>query len=505
MMMLLFLTIIIGFLVYSVRLVRNSSQSLGSAVEYIYGHERGGEGFDTGTLWRSAVASNFQAASNLFIGIQLGFIYGSAILLTGFAYALGFVAIWFAYRRLSSGALDRLFYSDLSPYDRILAGLKFNKHRIYTLAVYLTILFVAVLEVWIVVRFFSDTAGAVAELRPNELFNREYLEVFGAAIVTGALFFYVYVGGYRAIAITDRFQFALIVTMFLIFIISVCYSAFFSTAGSPFVQDDFIFGEGRFEFAPEAIGIALAFSFLNFLQQFTDPQQWQRARASNSVSDYLSSLLPTAAGVSVTWTLPVLGGCFLAGYVNGMNSDIVAAYPFTLFIKEFRGDEFWIYVAVAITAVGVSGIIAAALSTADTVILAFLSRLFDFSDGRVSLNEARQRGVGASIVVFYTALVLYLFEPKLENVILAVYSAQAIFAVPFSRYILTAGEAKFQLFFPSHAIAITFILFMLLSVLANFQIVILFPDSQYYLPIIYFVVGAVYAIFFMKKAEVGNE
>nr|VFK06328.1 MAG: Na+/proline symporter [Candidatus Kentron sp. LPFa]VFK23483.1 MAG: Na+/proline symporter [Candidatus Kentron sp. LPFa] len=483
---LLMIFFFLALITYSLRRVFVAGSTLTDVTDYLYA----GSSLPKKDLWRTAIASNFQAASNLFIGIQLGYLYGANLVITAFAYTGGF---WLLKRLVVSQTDEQLatvFQRNELPYDRLLPVLTPKWRMVLNFFIYASILFVAVLEVWLAVKFIGEVSAPVLGVDAS-MATSIFPAMIVAIVVVAALFFYVYVGGYRAIVATDEYQLNLISIM-LIFLIGGCGLAIFPLIGegSAFHGNSFVYGSGNSGFSILGLGLALGFSFLNLFWPLLNPQQWQRAQAANNAKEYLSSLRPTMIGIGISWSIPVLVGALLAGFISDIDVSLIAVYPFQEWLKVDESG----FVAPIILAFCAAGILAAALSTSDTVVMAFIAYILGGDRKEILLGDARQKSVGVTVIIFIAALVIYVRDPSIEQFLFAVFTALVIFAPAFVHYVYSGGSTAFSRPLPSKILIGFFVASYLFVVWVNLFASGPIAEYAYYLPFPIFVLGLILVV-----------
>ena len=462
-------------------------RNLSDKEDYLYGrHEN--KGLDVETTWMTSVASNFQSASVLAIGLTLGYLYGLTMLITAITYSLGIAWIYYETKRLPDEKQRGVFDSGELPYDRIFKGTDIRWKIIVNVLIYVALIITAVLEIWLG----SDMINHIVVALPNTEANIQMDEsgipvpvAVTSIILTVLLFIYVYAGGYAVVAKTDKLQLGYI---FLLLIILI-----FSPVAAAFTQRDITFdwpalfiGGASADLSWGFMALLLGIVFLNVPWQYVDPQQWQRAHAADNHMVYIDSLPTTVKMVFITWGIPVSIGAIYAALGNeGVGKDVVSV------LEGWKNIDILLGGGGIITGIifGLSacGIIAAALSTADTVIVATLARLILLNGNELELDIIRKRAVAATFLVWFFAGILYLIDKRVQDVIFAVYSAQVLFA-PFFLYFIRNGGSSHIETRKTILIVFAYIVSFFIALLLNFSSI--FPSGTGYVwPVVVLAMG----------------
>ena len=379
---------IVGYLLWH---IIKKGFSLETLDEYLCPRSADKAGLDSSKTWKTAVASNFQTASVLVIGIQFGYFYGLTMLCAGVSYALGFYLLLYAGTRLDDASKKRVFSSSELPYTRILGETKKPIQILPNVFIYAALLITAIIELWFGSRFIFDVTSPIFVdngLPENSIKSIPFIIVFVLSVI---LLFYVYIGGYSAVVETDKIQLSLIFIMGVILIFTFVNLFWKSDSFSNLLLGTIPIGESPFYFATLLVGAIT----LNFFWQFVEVQQWQRARAASTASEYLKSLPQTARMILFTWSIPVVIGALVAA--SGLLAEGVAiSLPFQLLYKSSIIPHFATIILISLV---IAGVIATVMSTADTVIIAFISRLIKIDRFSETLFEARRKAILVVIVV----------------------------------------------------------------------------------------------------------
>ncbi|MES9948580.1 MAG: hypothetical protein ABW118_06455 [Candidatus Thiodiazotropha sp.] len=406
--------------------------------EYLFARTTQGGGLDKNDLTWTAVASYFQAATSLIIGFEYGYYYGLLVVLTAVFFGVGIFILWYAISNAGENH-HNLLQKARFPFDAILSGETLTVKVLINVLIYVVIPVTAIIELWycssvieniylgIDIGLGSSFAGF------DSLFG---LCVF--ALISAILFYYVYVGGYRSVVATDKPQVSLILLMVLVFIAGTIVSI--KTANEFKLDNLFIGFQGN---SPDThwfwlLSFVLGAITLNGLWQFVEPQQWHRSATAENLDTYKKSLPTAAISTCALWAIPAfLGAIFAAFNISAGDLTRITALPFITLYEMFTTEM----IGQFILAIASAGIIAAALSSADTVIMAFVARVasllgrseFDFKQARILAGLI-------ALVVIGASWFLYVNNPQIINVIFALFPAQLFFFWFFWRYIQTGGN-----------------------------------------------------------------
>ncbi len=466
----------------------------GELSDYLFAHSKSTGGLDGSTTMLTAIASNFQTANALFVGLWFGYNFGFAIAVLSLFFASGVWLLYYLVRDLSDKQKKAVLQNKLLPYERIFAPE--NKRYSYYIAVliYLSVIFAAVTEVWFGSRMAADiilpivNAGAEPKTASADL-----LVPLTAALLAVFLLVYVYFGGYRAVAETDRIQTALIFAMLTILIVGVILNTASNLAD--WSWGSFTFGVGNFYSNYHyMISLFCGGIALNVFWQLVLPTQWQRAAAANSAKTYVDSLPGAGLGTLLTWSAPVLIGAMSAA-ANGATAGGVPT-AFQGWLDLASAETFGSYVTGIVVAVvlgiAVAGIFSAALSTADTSIIIVVTKLVqvnNWGDGEFDL--VRRRASMIVFVVFLLAGFLYWLDPPIDKLIFAVSTAQLFFAGYFWRYIKSGGSRLIDDSGRAIATIVCFAAFFALALVVNLvpAVSAAFPNFGFWLPVIALFIG----------------
>lgn len=110
---------------------------------------------------------------------------------------------------------------------------------------------------------------------------------------------------------------------------------------------------------------------------------------------------------------------------SGLSAEGVAiSLPFQLLYKSSIIPHFATIILISLV---IAGVIATVMSTADTVIIAFIARLIKIDRFSETLSEARRKAILVVIVVLITANILYSIEQRIATLIFMAYTAQLVF------------------------------------------------------------------------------
>lgn len=440
------MTIIVIF-AFVLRRVFAVGAKITSIEDYLFAHSAESKGLEKNTTVLTAIASNFQTANALFVGMWFGFNFGLAIAVLSLLFAGG---IWLLYRllaRLDQGAQSVVLENTTLPYERIFGARNRGFANIVSLFVYVSIVFGAVTEVWFGSRMASDAiAPMISTTDGSAVMSSQIAIAVVASLISAFLFFYVYFGGYRAVAETDRIQTASIGVMLVILLIGVVLNVVSNL--DLWEWKRFILGAGNsYDDLHFVFALLCGAAVLNIFWQLVLPTQWQRAAAAESASTYVSSLPIAALGTVVTWSAPVLIGAIAAAAegsnIGGVPTPFQGWHDLSVVVPISAGIA-KIVAAIAI-GVAVAGIFSAALSTADTSIIIVVTKLIQYQRAeQKDLKEVRGQSIAIVIVVCLLAGVLYYFNPPIDKFIFAVSTAQILFAAFFWRYIVSGGIYRIE-------------------------------------------------------------
>ncbi|WP_200255317.1 hypothetical protein [Thiococcus pfennigii] len=480
-------------------LIRRSveaAKTIENTEQYLYAHSDHDGGLNSRTSALTAIATNFQTASVLFVGIYFGYTYGITILWTAATFAGGIVLLRLYIQKLSQTDKSSVLEHTELPYDRLFGTASSKKSNLLISLIYISILFSAVLEIWFGSSLVSGIATPIID--QSGLSNTPEGLALGVTAITLAslLFVYVFLGGYRAVALTDEIQYKLIWTMLVMLLLGVIIQI--STAES-FQFSKLFLGSGAIEADPFSyVALLIGVFFLNFFWQFVDPQQWQRARASDDSTTYSRSLTQAALWTFFTWAVPIIAGATLAGASVDESLAATASTPFVAIYTFIGESALGGAIAASIVAVAAAGIIAAAVSSADTAVMAALAKLASIQNLDKDLDETRKKGVLITMMACIVAAIIYNLEPKVENAIFAVYSAVVMFAGPFMYFVRTGGKAVVKNNNSANSMAISFVIFLVSAFIINF--VPWFGDNVPYASFLLPAVSVFYGIVMAKSS-----
>lgn len=501
--LIVFVVFLVVFFGYLLKRVLKDSSNIQSVEDYLFCHGENSDGINERSSWVTAVASNFQAASVLFVGLYFGFTYGLTMLLTAFSFALGIYYLRKSLLPLNKEAKQKIFTESKLPYDKIYGTKRGTSSNAIIIFIYFTVLFSAVLEVWFGVSILQDLANPLLENANLQNGNIDHKILSYSYLFIGAILFaYVYIGGYRAVIITDDIQLRMIFVMLLLMILGVVINAINSKAVFDFKA--MLIGGGTLAADPKYFFALMGGAVvLNFFWQFVDPQQWQRARAATSEREYINSLSKASVWVFISWALPIICGAIIVATNSSLELSSPASFPFIIlydYLKIFEMKSFH-YLSSLALAISATGIISASISSADTAIIAFISKIAG-SNGTKSIVATRQKAIVATFLVCTVAAIIYKISPQIENAIFSVYSAQIIFAGIFLKYIQTGGNCTIRKKSTSVVISIIFVTSFVISVSVSFvpAVTKILPYGSFLLPPIYFIIG----LFLSKKIYAEN-
>lgn len=107
---------------YLLRKVWQYGLEIRTAGEYLTARSASYHGLSPTVAWLTAVATNFQTASVLFVGVVFGYRYGMIMSLTALSFAAGVIVLLWASSRLSSAEKDLLFSNSRPVYLRLFSS-----------------------------------------------------------------------------------------------------------------------------------------------------------------------------------------------------------------------------------------------------------------------------------------------------------------------------------------------------------------------------------------------
>lgn len=406
--------------------------------EYLFNRSAKTGGLGKKDLTWTAVASYFQAATALILGFEYGYYYGLLIVLTSLFFGVGIFLFWYTLPKSNDGE-NAILQKAKFPFDIILAEHNHISRLIINILIYAVIPFTAVIELWYGTSLVESIfVGIHVETGPAIAGFESIFGLFVYVLISLVMVLYVYIGGYRSIVATDKTQVLLIFVM-------LCYFVFggltvVKSAGQMNWPLLFLGAQGSqpSTSALWLVAFVIGSITLNGLWQFVEPQQWHRAATATNLSSYKKSLPVVAITTCLLWGIPALLGSLFAGYeVSGEGLARITAQPFIACFQLFASNSF----GLVVLSIACSGVIAAALSSADTVIMAFIARIATLLGDSSSFDfkKARALSVFLSFIVILVAWVLYFTKPQIVNVIFALFPAQLFFFGFFWTYIRNGG------------------------------------------------------------------
>lgn len=438
--------------------------------------------------WITNVASNFQTASVLYVGMYFGYSFGLAMLVTAISFAGGMILLRFYLIKTPAHKRQFLLDNNSRPFANLLHKMNDSKYSTkIVMIIYLAVLFSAVLETWFGTQVTDQFLVHIIENNNAEGSLIKYIDYFGLMLVLITLFIYVYVGGYKSVEVTDEIQLRLIAAMLVLLMTGVLAYVFHNWNQFDWLK--IIVGREEFSGKFTYLGVLMTGAFvLNVFWQFVDPQQWQRARATSTAEEYISGLKTSSFGVFATWSVPIFCGAAMASVCDIPKGEVLT-YPF-FFLSESLNSiwgPFGKLLSVILLTVAAAGIIAAAISSADTAIMAYVSQVCPTEK---KLSVLRNKAFAATLVMWTLAFVLYLYHPNIENVIFSAYSAQLVFAPLFILQFLSGSLNPLSLFTQRAACA-AYIIFLTLSIAANFFNFFGIPYFSFIIPILCLLLGVI--------------
>lgn len=405
---------------------------------YLFCRSAKNGGLNKQDLTWTAVASYFQAATSLILGFEYGYYYGLLVVMTALFFGIGIFIFWYALSNAGENH-NNLLQKAKFPFDVILSGQRLLARLFVNVLVYMVIPFTAIIELWYGSSVIESIYRGINIETGSGFAGFDGL--FGLAIfvfISCVLFFYVYIGGYRSIVATDKPQVILIVIMQLFFVVGAMSAV---NGASGFELNRFLIGfQGA---APDTrwfwlLSFVIGAITLNGLWQFVEPQQWHRAATASDMETYKKSLPVAAISTCALWAVPAFFGALFAAYnVSSEGLSRITALPFIAFHNLMPFS----WLGQLLLALACAGVIAAALSSADTVIMAFVARIASlFGQENFSFKQAQVLSGIISLIVIGVAWILYVNSPQIINVIFALFPAQLFFFWFFWRYIQTGGH-----------------------------------------------------------------
>lgn len=485
---------------YILKKVIEVAVPVNSIDKYLYAHDYMDDksGLNKEVTIFTTIASNFQAANVFAVGLFLGFHFGILIAFLSFTFSAGLVFLYWLLLNLPKVEAKYVLESNRLPYQMVFFGKSSVCIGVVSFIVYFSVLSSAVFELW------YGTIAVEAIVAP--MIGQEFSGlVFPAVAICLAvlLFSYVYIGGYMAVAVSDKAQ-ALLICGLLSVLVSGCILDW--VVSVEFLPNNFFYGaSGQITDFWLLVAIFVGATVMNVSWQLVSPQQWQRARSARNSETYIASLLPSALGVLFTWLLPVSVGAYLAGTVmpDGMSDGPYSSITiwFEYFVLQEDVSVVTRIFSAVLLGVCVAGVFAAALSTADTAIIAVVAKVIRLlpKSGQ-SIDVARDRAGAA--VLFSSVFVAFLFyiEPEIEKMIFTISSAQMIFFPIFVAFVLKGGRKKIRSGVPSTLMAASFCLAFVTAIVANLggEFVVVWDHWNYWLPAVYAIVGVLFVKFGMS-------
>ena len=488
------------------RVIFREGMRISSLSEFLYSKsETGSCGLSYSTTWKTAVASHFQSTSVLIVGLTIGFYYGFSMILTAITFSVGIYILFYFQHFLPSATLKRIFDSEALPYDRLFGHLGKLEFYVLNFLIYFILIFNAVLELWLVTKLISQISGTIFPVFDNIAATESeyYSTYFIVMLMSLLLFFYVYVGGYRAVAHTDEYQLRFIYILAGTTILGAI-AVLFSYDSYDFSR--FMWGTTNVQFSDIGfLFLLLGIVALNTFWQFVDPQQWQRARAAESAEIYHKSLLKTAKATFIIWAIPVVAGCILAGVgqrlvTSGVGIEFV---PFQIWHQLLDSSYIGELFAAIILGISVFGLICASMSSSDTAVIAFLARIATIQPTTSTLEKTRRVSTVVTMLIFFLAIGLYILDKRVEQVIFALFSAQVLFAPYFMRWILSAGNLTMRSGRPTHITIAAFVISFIVAVAVNFIPFFntLLSGVGYLWPVIVLMIGTILSYYALEQKD----
>ncbi|WP_299961502.1 hypothetical protein [uncultured Roseobacter sp.] len=422
-------------------------------------------GIKKNSLTWTAVASYFQAATSLVLGFEFGYYYGLLVVLTAVSFGVGIYLLWYVFsssRQLFGNyELERIRF----PFDVALHRQSQSAKLVINILVYVVIPFSAVIEVWYASSIIEEIYLGVAEqVRSPILGFESWIGAVAFITISFVLAIYVTLSGYKSVVATDKIQVFLIFTAVASFFVG-SVSALWDT--QTFALNVFFLGALGSDASTASIWLVsfvIGGVTLNGLWQFVEPQQWHRAASAENVQVYKSSLPKAAFSTCALWVVPAMLGAVFAATGEDVSGYVrISAIPF---VEVFQALGAGILAQIAL-AIAVSGIIAAALSSSDTVIMAFVARVAHLlGESSISIFNIRVLSLSVSVLIIIAAWIFYIQSPNVVSVIFAVFPAQLFFFGIFWKYVRYGGKITLN-FRATYLIVPTYAICLLSSVLLN--------------------------------------
>ena len=460
----LFLMLLIAIGIATAYSAYRSSDDVSSVAMYLYAKDDDHGGITRSQSWMNAVASNFQTASVLVVGIELGFQFGLTMLWMALTFSWGIVLFKNMLKNSTRDQLQHLYKSKSTPYTRMLPDATPIPKVMLHAAIYLAVLGTAIFEIWLTTELSRDIVSAFASRGAHLPIQSENIAYFLGAALTVVLLAYVFYGGYLAVVRTDRFQLSCIVMM----LVAVAIGTAFSIAmASSFETEKLIFGSSGSQILTWSFwALILGIIVLNIFWQLLDPQVWQRGQAAESPEVFLASQGKNALFTFLTWSVPTVFGAAMAA--SGVSQDgFAASAPFVALLTLDNYFNLSNWFSSLSLAIALAGIFAAALSSADTAIIAFVADLPRFSNGAPPLSVVREKAITVTILAAVFAGLLYWISPDIKNAIFAIYSGMMVFVYPMYKFIRSGAQHAIAGQKASNRLALTFVTFVVAGVGAN--------------------------------------
>lgn len=437
------------FGVYATTLLRKHGIERRTVEHFLFARTERDRGYSASQLKWAAITAYFQAATSLVLGFEYGYSYGLIITLTAVGFGLG-MALLHRFLSANVGHGDQSFFAVRLPFDAVFHTFSPSVRVILQFFVYLVLPFSAVIEVWYAVSLVEAAYIGVGSVSVGELAGFRTilgLTLFGLICVATSIF--ICAGGYFSVILSDRIQAQLVFVILLVF---VAGTIAIILDNQEMQLSRFVFGATGIPTGSKVawlIALLIGSLILNICWQFVEPQQWHRAATADTKDAYLSSLPSAALWTSVLWAVPAFLGALVAGH-HVAPSDLgrTSALPMIALWKMIGPS-----LGFAILAVASAGVVAAATSTIEAVLMAFVARSAT-ALGVQKVSTIRYLALATCLTVFAAAWGLYVLKPDLVSLIFALFPAQLYF-LPFVVAFLRRRGREQELILSRAALVVT--------------------------------------------------